>query len=141
MLISWCFITDYATLAAPLTDLTRKTVPMQVQWTEECDRNFKKLKQQLCSTPVLRSPDYTRLLVLQTNASERGVEAVLSQCSDQGEDHPIAYFSNARSSFHERYSTIKECLVKKMAMNIFRTHLIGRYFTVETDHRSLLWTN
>ena len=42
------FIPDYATLAAPLTDLTRKTAPIQVQWTGECDRDFSKLKQQLC---------------------------------------------------------------------------------------------
>ena len=117
------FIPNYPTLAAPLTDLTRKTAPMQVQLTEECDRAFNKLKQQFCSSPVLSSPDYTILFVLQTNASERG--AVLSQCTDQGEDHPIAYFSNARSSFNKRYSTIKVCLVLKMAMNIFRTNLIG----------------
>ena len=134
------FIPNYATLAAPLTDLTRKTAPIQVQWTGECDRPFNKLKQQLCSAPVLSSPDYTRPFVLQTDASERGVGAVLSQRSDQGEDHPIAYFSKKLLPHEERYSTIeKECLAIKMAMNIFRTYLIGRHFTVETDHRSLVW--
>ena len=51
------FIPNYATLAAPLTDLTRKTAPIQVQWTGECDHAFNKLKQQLCSAPVLSSPD------------------------------------------------------------------------------------
>ena len=78
--------------------------------------------------------------MLQTDAFERGVGAVLSQRSDQGEDHPIAYFSKKLLPREERYSTIeKECLAIKMAMNIFRTYLIGRHFTVETDHRSLVW--
>ena len=138
-LTGW-FIPNYATLAAPLTDLTRKKAPIQVQWTGECDRAFNKLKQQLCSAPVLSSPDYTRSFVLQTDASERGVGAVLSQRSDQGEDHLIGYFSKKLLPREERYSTIeKECLAIKMAMNIFRTYLIGRHFTVETDHRSLVW--
>ena len=83
-----------------------KSAQIQVQWTEECDRAFNKLNQQLCSAPVLSSPDFSRPLVLQTDASERGVGAVLSQHSDQGEDHPIAYFSKKLLPREERYSTI-----------------------------------
>ncbi|KAL5481323.1 hypothetical protein EMCRGX_G021459 [Ephydatia muelleri] len=49
-------------------------------------------------------------------------------------------FSKKLLPREERYSTIeKECLAIKMEMNIFRTYLIGRHFTVETDHRSLVW--
>ena len=117
-----------------------KSAQIQVQWTEECDRAFNKLKQQLCSAPVLSSPDFSRPFLLQTDVSERGVGAVLSQRSDQGEDHPIAYLSKKLLPREERYSTIeKECLAIKMATNIFRTYLIGHHFTVETDHRSLVW--
>ena len=134
------FIPNYATLATPLTDLTRKSAPIQVQWTKECDRAFNKLKQQFCSAPVLSSPDFSRPFLLQTDASERGVGAVLSQRSDQVEDHPIAYFSKKLLPHEERYSRIKkECLAIKMAMNIFRMYLIGRHFTVDTDHPSLVW--
>ena len=136
----WRFIPNYATLTAPLTDLTRKTAPTLVQWTEECDRTFCTLKNQSCSAPVLSSPDFTRLFILQTDASERGVGAVLSQRSDDSEDHPIAYFSENLLPREERYSTIeKESLAIKMAMHVFRTYLIGRHFIVETDHRSLMW--
>ena len=80
------------------------------------------------------------------DASEQGVGAVLSQRSDNGEDNPIAYFSKIAYFCkkllprEERYSTIeKECLAIKMAMHVFRTYLIGRHFTVETDHHSLMW--
>ncbi|KAL5510007.1 hypothetical protein EMCRGX_G005471 [Ephydatia muelleri] len=78
---------------------------------------------------------------LQTDALERGFGAVLSQRSaEQGEEHPIAFFSRKLLPREEKYSTIeKECLAIKLAMHAFRTYLVGRHFTVETDHRSLVW--
>ena len=42
------FITQYASLAAPLTDLTRKSQPNPVAWTPECTTEFEKLKEALC---------------------------------------------------------------------------------------------
>ena len=135
------FIPNYATLATPLTDLTKKSAPTQVQWTDKCGHAFGKLKERLCSDPVLGSPDFTRPFILQTDASERGVGAVLSQRSaEQGEEHLIAFFSRKLLPREEKYSTIeKECLAIKLAMHAFRTYLVGRHFTVETDHRSLVW--
>ena len=78
--------------------------------------------------------------MLQTDASDRGVGAVLSQKIETGDDNPIACFSKKLQPHEGRYSTIeKECLAIKLAMQAFRTYLIGRHFTVETDHRSLVW--
>eukprot|EP00731_Ephydatia_muelleri_P002194 Em0001g2194a len=113
------FIPNYATLATPLTDLTKKSAPTQVQWTDKCGHAFGKLKERLCSDPVLGSPDFTRPFILQTDASERGVGAVLSQRSaEQGEEHPIAFFSRKLLPREEKYSTIeKECLAIKLAMH------------------------
>ena len=87
--------TDFTTIAAPLTDLTCKTGSNAVTWTNDCGRAFVILKERLCSSPVLHSPDFTLPFVLQTDASERWVGAVLSQHSSEGEgqDHPLAYFS------------------------------------------------
>lgn len=61
------FIPNFATIAAPLTDLIRKNRPNQVVWTPACSKAFEKLKNQLCSDPVLQSPDsidrlYSRLM-------------------------------------------------------------------------------
>ena len=122
------FIPNYATLATPLTDLTKKSAPTQVQWTDKCGHAFGKLKERLCSDPVLGSPDFTRPFILQTDASERGVGAVLSQrgvgavlsqrSAEQGEEHPIAFFSRKLLPREEKYSTIeKECLAIKLAMH------------------------
>ena len=87
------FIPDYASTAAPLTDLTRKSAPVRVVWSPNCDHAFQQLKDSLCTAPILRSPDFTRPFVLQTDASDRGVGAVLSQLDDEGQEHPVAYFS------------------------------------------------
>ena len=87
------FMPQYATIATPLTDLTRKTGPICVKWTPECNEAFKKLKELLRSAPVLRAPDFTKEFILQTDASERGVGAVLSQKDEERVDHPVTYFS------------------------------------------------
>lgn len=65
------FIPDYATLAAPLTDLTRKTKPNRVAWTPECAVAFDQLKNSLCASPVLKSPDWDRPFIVQTDASKQ----------------------------------------------------------------------
>ena len=50
------FIPNYAQIATPLTDLTRKNSATHVKWTSECSEAFTALKQFLCSAPVLWSP-------------------------------------------------------------------------------------
>jgi len=134
------FIPDYATVALPLTDLTRKNAPSDVKWSEQCTRAFAELKRRLCTTPVLSSPDFERPFTLQTDASERGVGAVLSQHSEDGEEHPVAFFSRKLLPREEKYATIeKECLAIKLAVHTFRVYLLGKPFTIQTDHRSLEW--
>ena len=87
------FIPEFATTAAPLTDLTRKSSPNRVVWTDDCTRAFEKLKEKLCTAPVLYSPDFTKPFVLQTDASDRGIGAVLSQLDPDGTDHPVSFYS------------------------------------------------
>ena len=134
------FIPEYSSIAAPLTDLTKKSSPNQVVWSAQCDGAFVRLKQLLCSSPILQSPDFTRPFILQTDASDRGVGAVLSQVGSDGEEHPVGYFSRKLLPWEERYSTVeKECLAIKLAVSAFRVYLLGRKFVIQTDHRSLQW--
>ena len=134
------FIPQYASIASPLTDLIRKSEPNRVEWTPACAAAFAKLKTILCSAPVLRTPDFEKPFVLQTDASQRGVGAVLSQLDKDGADHPVAFFSRKLLPREERYSTIeKECLAIKLGIHTFRVYLLGRPFTIQTDHRSLEW--
>ena len=134
------FMASYATIAAPLTELTKKTAPNQVIWTLQCDRSFKELKKHLCMAPVLQCPDFNQPFILQTDASDWGIGGVLSQLDKQGHDHPIAYYSRKLLPRERRYSTIeKECLAIKLSTQAFRVYLLGRPFTVMTDHHSLQW--
>ena len=134
------FIPDYASIVTVLTDLTRKSQPTKVQWTTECEAAFRRLKTALCSAPVLNSPNFSKEFILQTDASERGVGAVLSQLDNNAIDHPVSFFSKKLLPHEERYSTIeKECLAIKKVIQAFKVYLMGRPFTIETDHHSLEW--
>ena len=134
------FIPQYTSVMAPLTDLTRKVAPNEVVWTPDCDRAFSSLKNALSSSPVLCSPDFTKRFVLQTDASDRGVGAVLSQYDEDGHDRPITYFSRKLLPREERYSTVeKECLAIKLSIQAFHTYLMGQHFTIQTHHRALEW--
>ena len=126
----------YATVALPLTDLTKKLLPDKVKWSAECDTAFRSLKDVLCRAPVLGNPDFP-----QTDASDRGVGAVLSQIGEDGQEDPVvAYFSKKLLPRECRNSTVeKECLAIKLGVEAFRVYLLGRDFTVQTDHRSLVW--
>ena len=87
------FVASYASLAAPLTELTKSKAPNKVIWTAHCNQAFKNLKRLLCSSPVLQCPDFSHPFILQTDASDWGVGGVLSQLDKEGHDHPVAYFS------------------------------------------------
>ncbi|KAL2102391.1 hypothetical protein ACEWY4_001559 [Coilia grayii] len=93
-LVGWYrrFISNFSERAVPLTELTRKSQPNKVAWTEECEAAFQGLKDSLCREPVLLSPDFNKTFTVQTDASERGLGAVLLQ-EDDGHLRPVAYIS------------------------------------------------
>ena len=134
------FILSNSAVADPLTDLMRKSRSNKVMWSDQCEVAFRTLKEAMCSQPVLRSPDYTQEFVLQTDASDRGMGAVLGQVDKEGEEHPVSYFSKKFLPREEKYSAIKmECLAVKLGAQAFRIHLLGREFVVVTDHQALEW--
>ena len=109
-------------------------------WSPECETAFQELKAKLCTTPVLHNPDFEKEFTLQTDASDRGIGAVLSQQDGDGNDYPIAYFSRKLLPREQRYSTVeKECLAIKLSVQTFQVYLLGRPFTIQTDHRALIW--
>ena len=107
-------------------------------WTEECAAAFTTLKCKLIQAPILGYPQFTTSaspFVLQTDASAVGLGAVLEQ-----DNKVIAYASRALSKSECNYSTIqKECLGVVFATKQFRHYLLGRQFTVMTDHEPLQW--
>ena len=81
--------------------------------------------------------DYDRPLLLQTDTSNRGIGAVLSQDYD-GKESPVAYYSRKLLPRERHYAaTDKEGLAVVSACKHFLPYLIGRRFTVITDHQAL----
>ena len=79
------------------------------------------MKDALIDTAVLRVADPTKPYILQTDASERGLGAVLSQVDAQGEEHPVAFTSRKLLLREMNYSTIeKECLAIVMGIEILQ---------------------
>ena len=132
------FVEDFAKIAKPLYRLTEKTV--KYEWTSECQAAFNELRQRLVSAPVLTFPDYSKHFVLDTDASYTGIGAVLSQTDDDGLERVIAYASNTLSKAERKYCvTRKELLAVTTFITHFRPYLLGRRFTLRTDHGSLTW--
>ncbi|KAI2644034.1 Retrovirus-related Pol polyprotein from transposon 17.6 [Labeo rohita] len=134
-----CFIPNFSSLAAPLTDLTRKGQPEKVCWTTPAEEAFTQIKTAVTSSPVLRAPDFSCPFLLQTDASDTGLGAVLSQIQE-GEEHPVIYISRKLSPTERRYVTVeKEDLAIKWAVLELRYYLLGCKFTLVTDHAPLQW--
>ena len=86
------FVQDFSTIAYPLTQMTKNKEPEKLKWTAEAEQAFEQLKLALTSGTVLRAPDWCLPFYLQTDASQVGIGAVLSQFQD-GVDRHIAYYS------------------------------------------------
>ena len=133
------FIPNYSTVAAPLTDLTKRGCPNKIVWGDAQERSFVILKKVLSSNPVLRLPDLSREFILQTDASEVGLGACLLQDFD-GQKFPVAYASKKLTKSELNYFVIeKECLALVWAIRKFHVYLYGKDFILETDHQPLVY--
>ncbi|KAL5004007.1 hypothetical protein ScPMuIL_017463 [Solemya velum] len=117
------FVQNFATLAIPLTDLTKKSMPNKVIWNETLQQAFESLKLVLLKGPVLRSPDFEKQFILRTDACDTGVGAVLEQSFDDGR-HPVLYMSKKLSTPERNYAVIeKECYAIVWSVKSLRVYL------------------
>ena len=131
------FVKGFAKLAGPLTRLTRKHTPFN--WTDSCRAAFRKLRECLTSPPILAYPLQEETYILDTDASNFAIGAVLSQ-RQNGVEKVIAYSSNGLSNTRQRYCvTHKELYAVVTAVKKFKRYLLGRRFIVRTDHAALKW--
>ena len=132
------FVKDFATIARPLHRLTERTATFS--WMSECQKAFDTLRQQLCSAPILAYPDFTRQFILDTDASDVGIGAVLSQVDEEGRERVVAYGSRALTKPERRYCvTRRELLAVVEFTRQYRSYLLGHKFVLRTDHGSLVW--
>ena len=134
------FIPNMAKIAYPMLQcLTTFTNEKKWNWTDECREAFDTLKKKLINYPILRHPDNDKPFVVETDASKKGLGAILSQEHDDG-SHPVEFISRTLSRDEKKWSTTEqEALGVVWACEQFRHYLIGTPFKVITDHNALRW--
>jgi hypothetical protein len=128
-------VQDFASIAKPLTVLTKKDQPFN--WGQDQQKAFKGLKDKLCTTPILAYPNFDLPLILTTDASKTAVTGILSQVQN-GVEKPTAFSSRQMNKAERSYSASEaEMLAIVWATRQFRCYLFGKRFLVKTDHAAL----
>jgi len=131
------FVPTFAEIASPLHALTMKN--KKFDWTTQCEHAFNKLKNSLISSPILAMHNDKYPFLLDTDACDVSIGAVLSQVQE-GVERVIAYALRSLSKPERNY-----CVMRKELLGIvcytkaFRQYLLGRKFVVRTDHSALQW--
>src|SRR5271163_4090035 len=131
------FIPGYSKIATPLYMLERKEKKFIL--TSAQHKSFNLIKDTLTTAPVMVRPDFDKTFKMYTDASKYGLGSILAQDHDDGE-HVIAYAGRATRGAEPNYgATQLECVAAVWAVQYFRHYLIGKRFTLITDHSALKW--
>ena len=133
------FIKGFVHISQTLSEyLAREGASKMSEWvslTEEAMKAFETLKQACMTAPVLVFADYTKLFLLETDASKDWLGAVLSQKQADRQYHPIAYGSRALMPHKNYHSTKLEFLALKWAVTEhFKEYLPYQSFVVWMDN-------
>ena len=134
------FIKDFAKIARPLNDLTKKSEPFI--WTETRDKAFHDLKTIFLSEPVLKQPDLNKPFILETDASKFATGGVLFQADEKNALRPCAFFSHSLNPAERNYEIYdRELLAIVRAFKEWRQFLAGaeHQIAVRTDHKNLAY--
>src|SRR3954469_4192835 len=132
-------IKDFAGIAVPLNKLTSKKIDFK--WEDSQQKAFEALKLAMTTAPVLCKPNFARSWVLEVDASDFALGAVLGQ--EQEEDmevHPVYFWSRQLSSAERNYSvTDRECLAVVASCVKLRPYLLGGRVLIVGDHTAVKW--
>ena len=137
------FIVDFSKIVVPLLNLDSKEVKsVKEAWDARCDEAFENLKKAMASSPVLRHVDFNLPFVVETDASDFALGAVLLQPEFSGSTvlHPVAYASRKLVAAERNYSVYdKELLGLIFALGKWHQFLFGAVHPVRvlTDHSNL----
>src|SRR6266508_3957850 len=130
------FIKDLSKLSKPLRQLLKKHV--KFFWRPKEQETFEKLKRILTEAPVLLFPNFDKPFNLCTDASLKGLEAVLEQEDENENLRPVAYASRSLTPAEKNYHTTDlECLAIIWSVRHFHKYLINKSFKIFTDHSAL----
>jgi transposase InsO family protein len=135
------FIQNYAKIAEPLLKQLRHSQKTNhhLQWTQECTAAFEILKNKLTSAPIMNTPNFEQPFILELDACEYGLGAVLTQEYDN-KKYVIAYASRTLSAAERKYAaTEREALAIVWATKHFRAYLEGGKIFIRSDCKALEW--
>ena len=118
------YISDYAAIAAPLYQLTRKDA--KFKWEKEEEKAFRKIQDSISNDKTMALFDPSRPITLHTEASyNQGLSAALLQKTDKG-IQPVHFISRTMIETEKRYSqTEKDALAIKWVKERLRVYLLG----------------
>ncbi|CAF3398661.1 unnamed protein product [Rotaria sp. Silwood2] len=142
------FIPNFSHIAEPLRKFVPTTRTQQkkgqktpITFTNEEVTAFEQLKHYLTTDLVLRLPNNRFPFKVQTDASDEGIGAVLSQLYPEG-DRPVAYLSKKFTQAQRKWSPMEqECYAFICALDKWHNYLSGIKFVWETDHKALTQLN
>ena len=143
------FIKGFAKIAVPLYDLTsgdNKEKSEHVDLSPEALEAFDRLKAACLQAPILAFLDFDKPFLLETDASGRGLGAVLSQKQADGWYHPITYASCVMNETEQRYHSNKQefLTLKRAVTKQFHEYLLPygknqNEFVVHTNNNPLTY--
>ncbi|CAF4826834.1 unnamed protein product, partial [Rotaria magnacalcarata] len=94
------FIKDYAKMAEPLISQLRsqqksKRPLNHIEWSDKCTKAFEELKTALTQVPILQTPNFNEAFILEIDACDYGLGAILIQEYDN-QQFVIAYASRTQ---------------------------------------------
>jgi len=152
------FVPGFDKLSKPLNELTKKNV--KFEWTQERQDAFEAIRLSIFNSDILHHIDYSLPIILRVDASKSGCGGQLLQIrtidkrDEQGNlvldeygqplkervEENILFFSHTFSAQAAVWSTIEqECFAIFHGVTRLQEYLLGVPFTLETDHRNLLW--
>ena len=132
------FIPNFAKLSEPIQRYTR-TDNEDTTWSKEAEHAFVTLKRLLTTAPILRYPELNKPFILDTDACDFAMGAVLSQQDAEGREHPIAYMSKVFSKVERNYCIWrKEFQAVYKAVKNFDYYLRNQKFLVRTDNTAVV---
>ena len=124
-------------------EMKKSNLP-EFEWTPTCQEGFDQLKKALMEAPVLAYLDYSKPFILETNASLKGLGAILSQKGEDNKVCIVAYASRSvrpseKSMYDYSSAKIELMALKWSICNKFKDYLLGSKFTVFTDNNPLCY--
>ena len=130
------FVKGFAQIATPMHKLLRKDTKWV--WTDDCEAAFLKMKEALCTAPILRFADMNKMFYLVTDASYTAISYCLCQEGEGGILHPIGFGGRSLNKSESNWTVTEiEFLAIICGIKYWSQHLSNKKFVIKTDHVSL----